>query len=100
MMHFSRAFKKYKQGSLKNEDTNKFYKHEFDLLEKKLLAYIEMWTRLHKQDKCGVPFGILRVKVSKWAKETGISEDNFTASNGWIYGILKQNGKIYINLHR
>ena len=35
----------------------------------------------------------------KWAKEAGISEDNFTASNGWISGVLKRNGKISINFH-
>ena len=68
-------------------------------MEKKLLAYIELRTKLHKQDKCGVLFGILRVKVLKWAKEAGISEDNFTASNGWVSGVLKRNGKISINFH-
>ena len=35
----------------------------------------------------------------KWAGEAGISEDKFTASNGWITGVLKRNGKISINLH-
>ena len=98
-MHFSCAFKKYKHGSLKNEDTKKVYKLEINFLEKKLLAYIEIRTKLHKQEKCGVSFGILRVKVMKWAKEAGISEDNFTASNGCISGVLKRNGKISINLH-
>ena len=35
----------------------------------------------------------------KWAKEAGISEENFTASNGCISGVLKRNVKISINLH-
>ena len=41
-IHLYRAFKNYKQGSLKNEDTKKAYKREFDFLEKNLLAYIRL----------------------------------------------------------
>ena len=98
-MHLSRALQKYNCGALKNEDTNKVYKHEFEDTENNLLAYIELRIKLHKQDKCGVSFGILQAKVLKWAREADISKDKFAAINGWITGVLKRNGKISINFH-
>ena len=98
-MHLSRALQKYNCGALKNEDTKKVYKREFEDMEKKLLAYFELRIKIHKQDKCGVSFGILQAKLLKWAREAGISEDKFAASNGCITGVLKRNVKISINLY-
>jgi hypothetical protein len=63
---------------------------KFDDVGKKLIAYVELCARLYHKDKCGLSWALMQQKAIKFGADMGYSEEEFTASHGWIANTLKK----------
>jgi hypothetical protein len=94
---FSRCLKKYRAKELEDSDAKRVRERKFQVIEDRLIAYVDLRARLYAKDKCGTNWMILEQKCKLWASQEGLVD--FKASAGWISGALRRNSKIGITLH-
>lgn len=75
---------------------------EFPEVETALLKFIDLRQELYVTDKCGLSWEYIRsfclTYVEKNLKDNPVYA-NFTASNGWINGVLKKNDYVGVVAH-
>jgi hypothetical protein len=94
-----KKYKLYKEGKLLLTDMKRVRSGKFDDVGKKPIAYVELRARLYHKDKCGLSWDLMQQKAMQFGADMGYSEEDFTASHGWIANTLKKVNKIGIILH-
>jgi hypothetical protein len=93
---FGRYLKKFDLGKLKAIKVMRHRKHKYEVVEKKLISYLDLHARSYKRDKCGVTWVLMRSKCLQFAADLPDQETykDFTASSSWMASTLKAHGKI------
>ena len=89
--------KTFDNRKLENTDINISKDRKFSYIKDKLIGYIKLREKKHKQDKCGTSWLLLWEKCVKWAFDLDI--ENFKCSDGWISDNLWRHGIKIFNLH-
>ena len=95
---FAGNYRKFKAGGLdQGSDMKRQRQRKFEVIEQKLISYIELRERRYQQDRCGLSWVIMREKCLQWAKDAGEAE--FKCSAGWINDTIRRSGKCSVTLH-
>jgi hypothetical protein len=97
IVSFSGYLKKFKANELQPSDLRRIRERKFQLIEDKLIEYLDLHGRHNPRDKCDTSWLILGKKCQQWASDAGF--EDFKASAGWISGVLKRHSKVKVNLH-
>jgi hypothetical protein len=65
---FNRVLKKFRKGTLKNDDCKRSQSSPYQDVKEKLLQYIELQAQLYKRDKCGLSWAVLKQKALFYAE--------------------------------
>ena len=95
---FNRALKKFKDGSLNNDDKKREKASPYGDIRAKLIEYIELRERLYKRDKCGLSWALLKQKALVFAEQLGHG-GAFKAGDSFIQGALNAGNKRGVVLH-
>ena len=87
----------FDNGELENTDGKRAKYIKFTDIKDKLIGYIKLREKKHKQDKRGTSWLLLWEKCVKWAFDLDI--ENFKCSDGWISDHLWRHGIKIFNLH-
>ena len=98
MVGFSRMLKDYESGKLTHDNTEGSVRRrrqgEYPLVEKILLAYVDLRAGNIHREKWGTTWAFLGELSSEIAKKLGITD--FKGSNGWVSNVLKRGKKKFI----
>jgi hypothetical protein len=94
---FNRALKRFRDGSLRNDNAKRNRTSQFDDVKDKLLQYIKLRAQLYKRDKCGLSWAVLKEKALYYAEQPG--HDYFRAGDYFIASVLKKGNKKCVALH-
>ena len=89
--------KTFDNGRLENTDKMIAKDRNFSYIKDKLIGYIKLKEKNHKQEKCCTSWLLFREKGVKWAFDLDI--ENFKCSDGWISDTLRRHGIKIFNLH-
>jgi hypothetical protein len=77
---FSTYLKKYRANELQDCDTKRVRARKFQVIEDRLIKYVDLRARLYTMDKCGTSWIILEQKCKLWAAEEGLVDFKASAA--------------------
>jgi hypothetical protein len=90
---FNRMLKRFREGTLRNDDAKQSRASPYEDVKEKLLKYVELRAQLYKHDKCGLSWALLKQKALFYAKQLGHDLNSFKAGVYFISSVLKKGNK-------
>lgn len=99
VVSFNKKLKRFKEGELKPNEMMRTVASKFPNVEKKLIGYLDLRSKLYQQDKCGCSWLMMQEKALLFASQENIPESDFKASPHWIQSTLRRHNYTSVKLH-